>query len=145
MSTEYRAESMEKAERGMDMRVRSGYQGYKDLRVFQLSYSLAMELFEESKHFPPEERYGLTDQLRRAARSIPANIAEAWRKRKYEKAFVSKLVDCSAEASEAEVWLEMCRDCSYLPTEKHAYYASKYDELNRMLSTMIQNSKKFTR
>ena len=120
-----------------------GYRGYKDLRVYQLAYSLAMEIFQETKKFPTEERYSLTDQIRRSSRSIPTNIAEAWKKRSYEKAFVSKLSDCSAEGAETEVWLDFARDCSYLTADRHAYFAEKYDEVNRMLSSMMNQPGKF--
>lgn len=101
------------------------YRGYKDLKVYQLAYALAMDIFQETKRFPPDERYSLTDQLRRSSRSITANLAEAWKKRKYEKAFVSKLVDCSGEAAEVEVWLDLSLDCGYLPKEKHEHFVSK--------------------
>ena len=70
-----------------------GYRGFRDLKVYQLAYKLAMEIFEKTKKFPKEEKYSLTGQIRRSSRSVPANIAEAWRKRRYEKTFVSKLVD----------------------------------------------------
>lgn len=93
------------------------YRGYKDLKVYQLSYSLAIEIFHDTKSFPIEERFSLTDQLRRPSRSIPANIAEAWKRRIYETAFVSKLVDCSGEAAETEVWIEMGADCGYFTVE----------------------------
>jgi len=73
------------------------YRGYRDLKVYKLSYQLALEIFEVTKMFPKDERYSLTDQIRRSSRSIPANLAEAWKKRRYEKAFVSKLIDCAGE------------------------------------------------
>jgi four helix bundle protein len=119
------------------------YRGYRDLKVYQLAYELAMEVFRETKSFPIEERYSLVDQLRRASRSIPVNIAEAWKKRKYEKMFVSKLVDCSGEAAEVEVWLDFSLDCAYLPKEKHDHFFGKYDEVNRMLYSMINQPEKF--
>ena len=77
--------------------------GHRDLRVFQLSYSLAMDIFQLSKRFPPEERYSLTDQIRRSSRSVAVNIAEAFRKRRYPNHLVSKLTDCDAEATETQV------------------------------------------
>ena len=119
------------------------YRGYKDLKVYQLAYALAMDIFQETKRFPPDERYSLTDQLRRSSRSITANLAEAWKKRKYEKAFLSKLVDCSGEAAEVEVWLDLSLDCGYLPKEKHEHFVSKYDEVGRMLYSMINQPEKF--
>ena len=120
-----------------------GYLGYKDLRVYQLAYALAMEIFQETKKFPTEERYSLTDQIRRCSRSIPTNIAEAWKKRKYEKAFVSKISDCSSEAAETEVWLDFSRDCGYMSEDRHTYFAEKYDEVNRMLYSMMNQPGKF--
>ena len=117
--------------------------GYRDLKIFQLSYRLAMEIFEETKHFPPDERYSLTDQIRRSSRSIPANIAEAWKKRNYSKMFVSKLADCAGEAGETEVWLDIAKDAGYLSVEKYAYFVGGYDEVNKMLHSMINKPEKF--
>ena len=119
------------------------YRGYKDLRVYQLAYSLAMEIFQETKRFPVEERYSLIDQIRRCSRSIPTNLAEAWKKRKYEKAFVSKLIDCSSEAAEVEVWIDFSLDCGYLNKDRHEYFKGKYDEVNRMLHSMTNQPEKF--
>ncbi len=119
------------------------YRGFKDLKVYQLAYSLALEIFHITKQFPREELYSLTDQIRRSSRSVAASIAEAWKKRKYEKAFVSKLVDSSAEAAEVDVWLDMSRDCGYLSPERHHYFASKYDEVGRMLHSMIEHPDRF--
>ena len=102
-----------------------------------------MEIFEESKPFPKEEIYSLTDQIRRSSRSVAANIAEAWKKRRYKLSFVSKLVDSSAEAAETEVWLDVSLDAKYLSKEKHKYFKNKYEEVNKMLSSMIDNPEKF--
>ncbi|MBF8297024.1 MAG: hypothetical protein HW389_3569 [Bacteroidetes bacterium] len=121
----------------------TAYRGYKDLRVYQLAYSLAMEIFQETKKFPVEERYSLIDQIRRCSRSIPTNLAEAWKKRKYEKAFVSKLIDCSSEAAEVEVWIDFSLDCGYLQKDRHQYFTGKYDEINKMLYSMINQPEKF--
>src|SRR5438034_1126839 len=87
---------------------------YKQLRVYQLAFQSAVEIFELSKKFPAEEKFSLTDQLRRASRSVCANIAEAWRKRRYEAAFVSKLSDADTEAAETEVWLSFALHHGYL-------------------------------
>jgi four helix bundle protein len=119
------------------------YNGYRDLKVFQLSYSLAMEIFEITKSFPKEEKYSLVDQIRRSSRSIPANIAEAWKKRTYPKMFVSKIVDAAGEAGETEVWLDVCKDAGYLSAGDHEYLLSKYDEVNRMLYGMEDKHEKF--
>lgn len=119
------------------------YGGYKDLKVYQLAYRLAMELFEITKKFPMEERYSLTDQVRRSSRSIPANIAEAWKKRIYPKMFVSKILDAAGEAGETEVWLDISKDSGYLSIEKYEDLISAYDEVNRMLFGMIEKPDKF--
>jgi four helix bundle protein len=119
------------------------YKGFKDLRVYQLSYNLAMEIFKDTRNFPVEEKYSLTDQIRRCSRSVAAQLAEAWKKRKYEKAFVSKLIDCSSEAAEAQVWLDMSLECGYLTKEKHKQFYEKYDEVNKMLYSMITHPEKF--
>ncbi|MCK5426752.1 MAG: four helix bundle protein, partial [Thermodesulfovibrionia bacterium] len=107
------------------------YNGYKDLKVYQLAYRLATEIFQETKDFPIDEKYSLTDQIRKSSRSIPANIAEAWKKRKYIKMFISKLIDCASEAGETEVWLEFAKDAEYLSNQKYSYFAENYDEVNR--------------
>ena len=88
--------------------------GHKGLKVYQLSYKLAMEIFRLSKQFPKEETYSLTDQIRRSSRSVAANVAEGYRKRRYPKHFVSKLSDADGEATETQVWLEIARDCEYI-------------------------------
>jgi len=120
------------------------YRGFRDLNVYKLSYQLAMEIFKETKNFPGEERYSLTDQIRRSSRSIPANIAEGWKKRIYPKMFISKLVDAAGEAGETEVWLDVSKDAGYLSAEKYAYFISKYDEVNRMLYGMSDKPEKFS-
>src|SRR5437879_5247889 len=87
---------------------------YKELRVYQAAMQAAMRIFELTKHFPIEERYSLTDQIRRASRSVCANIGEAWRKRRYRAHFVSKLSDSESEAEETRVWLEFSWRCGYM-------------------------------
>ena len=119
------------------------YKGFRDLIVFQLSYKLALEIFEITKLYPKEELYSLTDQIRRSSRSVPSNIAEAWRRRKYVKSFVNKLTDSLTEESETEVWLDFSRDFHYISIEKYDYFIGKYDEVARMLSSMIDNPDKF--
>ena len=119
------------------------YRGYRDLKVYQLSYELALEIQEITKLFPKEEKYSLVDQIRRSSRSVPANLAEAWKKRRYEKAFISKLIDCTGEAGETEVWLDFSLDFGYLNEHKHDELIKKYDEVNRMLNGMIDKSEKF--
>src|SRR5690348_15134179 len=91
---------------------------FKDLRVWQNAMDLAMLVFELSKRFPVEERYSLTDQIRRASRSVASNIAEAWRKRRYPAAFIAKLSDSESEAAETQTWTEFARRCGYLSDEQ---------------------------
>jgi len=117
--------------------------GFRDLIVHQKSFALAMEIFEITKTFPKEERYSLTDQIRRSSRSIPANIAESWAKRIYPKVFVNKLADALGEENETEVWLDFSRDCDYITSEKHDDLIEKYDEVRRMLISMINTPEKF--
>ena len=121
----------------------TGYRGYRDLKVYKLAYKLALDIHEVTKTFPNEEKYALTDQIRRSSRSIPANLAEAWKKRRYEKAFISKLIDCAGEAGETEVWLDFSRDFEYLDENKYQEFMNRYDEVNRMLYGMIDKAYKF--
>lgn len=118
-------------------------QGHKSLKVFQSAYRLAMEIFHLTKTFPSEERYSLTDQIRRSSRSVPANIAEGYRKRQYPKMFVNKLSDADGEATETQVWLEFSRDCGYLSNETCQKLLNDYEEIGRMLGSMIQQPEKF--
>ncbi|MGI8566594.1 MAG: four helix bundle protein [Pyrinomonadaceae bacterium] len=117
--------------------------GHRDLKVYQLAYRLAMEIFQESKTFPKEERYSLSDQIRRSSRSVTANIAEGFRKRQYPNMFVSKLADSDAEATETQVWLDFAHDCSYITSERYEQLTKSYEEIGRMLSSMMTNPEKF--
>ena len=123
--------------------MKNNYRGFRDLIVYQLSYKLALEIFEISKLFPKEEKYSLTDQIRRSSRSIPTNIAEAWSKRRYPKSFINKLTDSDGEASETTVWLDFAFDQKYIAKEKYTYFISKYEEVCKMLSSMIKQPEKF--
>ena len=118
--------------------------GIRDLKIYQLAYKLAMQIFNETRIFPHDERYSMTSQIRRSSRSVAANSAEGYRKRQYPSMFVSKLADCDGEATETHVWLDFARDCGYLPEERHNELAAGYDELGRMLSGMIAHPEKFT-
>jgi four helix bundle protein len=86
--------------------------GYRDLKIYQLAYKLAMEIFNESKSFPKEESYSLTDQIRRSSRSVATNIAEGYHKRRYPNMFVSKMADPDSEGAETQVWLDFARDAA---------------------------------
>ena len=117
--------------------------GHRDLKVYQLAYKLAMEIYEQSRAFPKDERYPLTDQIRRSWRSIVANIAEAYRKRQYPKMFVSKLADADGETTETQVWLDFARDCGYLPPDRHAELFKGYEEVGKMLGAMMSMPERF--
>ncbi len=117
--------------------------GFRDLRVYQLAYKLAMDIFRESKSFPKDEKYSLTDQMRRSSRSIAANIAEGFRKRQYSKMFLSKLADADGETAETQVWLDFALDCEYLSKEEHDELLSQYEEIGRMLGAMMSMPEKF--
>lgn len=117
--------------------------GHKSLRVYQLAFDLAMEIFEISKTFPKEERFSLTDQIRRSSRSVAANIAEGYRKRQYPKMFVSKMADADGEGAETESWLDFALACKYIDSEKHRSLYSRYEVLGGMLGKMITSPEKF--
>ena len=118
-------------------------QGHRDLKVHQLAYRLAMEIFNESKAFPREERYSLTDQIRRSSRSAAVNIAEGFRKRRYPNMFISKLADADGEATETQVWLDFACDCGYLTSERRNDLKSGYEEVGRMLGSMMAHPERF--
>ncbi|HKO61173.1 MAG TPA: four helix bundle protein [Pyrinomonadaceae bacterium] len=117
--------------------------GHRDLKVFQLAYSLAMEILRLTERFPREELYSLTDQIRRSSRCVPANIAEGFRKRRYPKMFVSKLADSDGEGSETQVWLDFALDCGYMLKTDRDRLTTGYEEVGRMLSAMIADPHKF--
>ena len=116
---------------------------YKDLDVYQKAMDLAMEIFQISKRFPEEERYSLTDQIRKASRSVPANISEAWRKRRYRNAFIGKLSDAETEASEAQVWVEFARRCEYIGDDVAARLDAECDRIMGKIVRMIDEPEKW--
>jgi len=116
---------------------------FKDLIVYQKAYKSAMDIFEISKSFPKEEKYSLTDQMRRSSRSVTSCLAESWAKRRYEKSFVNKLTDSLGEENETEVWLDYSKDCKYIQKETHERVLSEYDEVRKMLISMINNPDKW--
>ena len=116
---------------------------HTDLDVYTRAFATAMRIFGTSKEFPKEERYSLTDQVRRSSRSVCANLAEAWRKRRYEAAFVAKLGDSEAEAAETQVWLQFAVKCEYLPRDVGEELYREYDAILGMLVSMITNSEKW--
>lgn len=116
---------------------------FRELQVYKLSRQLSKEIFEITKLFPKEEMYSLTDQVRRSSRSVGAQIAEAWGKRKYEKHFVSKLTDADAEQLETQHWLETALDCQYLTLERTQELLNQYATIGKMLNAMINKAAAF--
>jgi four helix bundle protein len=116
---------------------------FKELIVYQKAYNLAMEIFEISKGFPKDELYSLTDQIRRSSRSVTSCIAESWAKRRYEKAFINKLTDSLGEEYETEGWLDYSHDCNYIVKDTLDRLSNGYDEVRKMLISMINNPKKW--
>jgi len=114
-------------------------QGHQELDVYRLAFEAAMRIFELTKGFPREERYSLVDQIRRSSRSVCANIAEAWRKRRYEGAFVSKLSDAESEAAETQTWIEFSVRCGYLQKAVGDELHRTYDHIIGKLVSMIHN------
>ena len=110
---------------------------HTELDVYKKAFDAAMLIFELSKKFPKEETYSLTDQIRRSSRSVCANLAEAWRKRRYKAAFISKLSDAESEAAETQVWIEFAMKCGYLERDQSTPLYKFYDEILRMLVAMI--------
>src|SRR5262245_56252212 len=111
-------------------------QGFRDLRVYQLAFPLAMEIFHASKGFPPEEKYSLTDQIRRSSRSVPANIGEGYRRKQYPKVFVSKMADADGEGTETQVWIDFAHACGYISKDLQIKWREGYEEVGRMLGSM---------
>lgn len=118
---------------------RKQIQSHRELEVYKVAFDAAMQIFELSKKFPVEERYSLTDQIRRSSRSVCANLAEAWRKRRYEGAFVSKLSDSEAEAAETQTWIEFAVKCNYLNVEAGRVLYGTYNQILGTLVNMINN------
>ncbi|HAP95812.1 four helix bundle protein [Epilithonimonas hominis] len=116
---------------------------HQDLKVFQKSFDVAMQIFELSKTFPKEETYSLKDQIRRSSRSVSANISEAWGRRKYEKSFVAKLTDSEGEARETQTWLQFSLACNYINEEQFSNLNNQYNEVIGMLVTMMNQSNKW--
>ena len=116
---------------------------YKDLNVYKLVRSLSLDIFKLTKTFPKEERYSLTDQIRRSSRSVDAQIAEAWGKRRYEKHFISKLTDADGEQLETQHWVEVSIDCEYVSDETGKALLEQCSTIERMLNSMMSKSDTF--
>jgi four helix bundle protein len=118
---------------------------FRDLVVYRKAREVSRVIFDVSKSFPKEETYSLTDQVRRAVRSIGAQIAEAWAKRRYEKHFVSKLSDADAEQMETQHWVSEAADCHYIDSQQAEALLAQLEELGRMLNSMMEKSHLFCR
>jgi four helix bundle protein len=117
---------------------------HKELEVYQLAFKTSIEIFQISKSFPKEEIFSLTSQIRNSSRSVSANIAEAFRKRRYEKAFISKLSDSEGEAAETQVWLDYSLECGYISTAQNLKLFNDYENIIGKLVNMINNPQKWT-
>jgi four helix bundle protein len=115
----------------------------KDLIVYKKAFQVAMEIFEITKTFPKEEKYSLTDQIRRSSRSVCANLSEAWRKRKYKAAFINKLSDSEQEAAETQTWLDFSLACKYLEGKTYEKLNDEYNEILAMLYSMSEKADTF--
>jgi four helix bundle protein len=118
---------------------------FRDLEVYKLARRLALEIFVVSKRFPKEEMYALTDQIRRASRSVGGQIAEGWGKRRYVNHFVSKLTDADGEQLETQHWIETADDCGYLTKEESTDFLQKCETIGKMLGSMISKAPSFCR
>ena len=125
------------------MAERKMVRSFWDLIAYQKARDLAKEVFEISKSFPREENYSLTDQIRRASRSVGAQIAEGWGKRRYEKVFISKLVDADGEQHEVQHWALVARDCEYISEDIARKIIVNCREINRLVNGMINKSSQF--
>ncbi len=116
---------------------------YRDLRVFQNAMHAAMEIFQLTEEFPPEEKYGLTDQMRLASRSVCSNITRAWRKRRFKTPFIAKLNDSEGQACETQVWIEFARQCKYLDDDTCEQLNAAYEQIMGQLVKMISQADKW--
>jgi four helix bundle protein len=116
---------------------------FRELTVYRKAFEQAMRIFEITKRFPKEEQYALTDQIRRSSQSVCTNIGETWRKRRYPAHFVSKLTDADGEATETMIWLDFSLSCRYLDARDHAEISAEYEQIGKMLGSMISAPEKF--
>jgi four helix bundle protein len=123
--------------------VSENIRSFEDLRVWQKAMDLAMDVYGQTKHFPSDERFSITDQIRRSSRSVPSNVAEAWRRRRYPAAFVSKLNEAEGEAAETQSHLEICRRCGYLDVSTAQRLKKAYEEVLSMLVKMASHPDKW--
>lgn len=118
---------------------------FRDLEVYRMSREGAGKVFLQTQSFPRDERFSLTDQVRRSSRAVAAMIAEAWARRRYEAAFINKLNEAQGEAMETQSWLDQALDCRYLTIEQHAEFDSLYQQIGGKLQRMIEKSSTFCR
>ena len=116
---------------------------YRKLIAYQKAFDLAMEIYELTKSFPPEEKYSLTDQIRRSSRSVCTNFVEAYKRRRYKDYFISKLNDSETENAETQVWLDFSLACKYISSEKYLDLTAKNDDVAKLTLYMINNPDKF--
>ena len=116
---------------------------FKDLLVYQKAFELAMEIFEKTRTFPVDEKYGLSTQIRNSSRSVCSNIGEGYRKRRYQAHFISKMSDADMENSETQVWLDFSLKCNYIDKNQYTDLLAKSEEVGRLLNHMIQNPQKY--
>jgi four helix bundle protein len=116
---------------------------FRDLEVYQKAFKAAMRIYEITKSFPPDEKYSLVDQIRRSSRAVCSNLAEAWRKRKYEAVFKNKLTDSMQEASETQSWLEFSLACKYIEKAVFDELDDEYEGIISMINAMEKNAQKF--
>ena len=116
---------------------------HEDLEVYKIAFDAAMEIFELSKNFPKEEKYSLIDQIRRSSRSVCANLAEAWRRRRYKGSFLLRLNDAEAEAAETQVWLKFAVKCQYLPIDSGRKLYSQYNQILGLIVIMTNSTDKW--
>jgi four helix bundle protein len=125
------------------LKKRSEIRHFRDLEVYRRAFEAAMKIFQITKGFPAEEKYSLVDQIRRASRSVCANISESWRKRQYIAVFKNKMTDSMQEASETQCWLEFSLSCQYINRESFDTLDDEYEQIIAMLNSMERNAKKF--
>ena len=125
------------------MEGKSTIRHFRDLEVYKRAFDAAMKIYNLTKDFPPEEKYSLVDQIRRASRSVCSNLAEAWRKRRYIAVFKNKITDSMQEASETQCWLEFSLACNYIDKNQFDGLDKEYEEIILMLNSMEKNADKF--
>jgi len=116
---------------------------FRDLEVYRRGFDAAMEIYQMTKKFPSDEKYSLVDQIRRSSRSVCANLAEGWRKRRYPAVFKNKITDSMMEASETQCWLEFCLACQYIKQNEFEKLDNEYEQIMAMLNSMEMNAAKF--